>query len=73
MFPRCGSDQADKRKVIYPTPVTAPFKDANRLKIYVKSAEQERSRSTINLADKTFEAHALAQTISLNNLFQSDF
>ena len=50
--PRCDSDQADKRKVIYPTPVTAPFKDANHFKIYVKFAEQERSRSTTNLADK---------------------
>ena len=51
MFPRCDSDEAVKRNVIYPTPVTAPFKDANGFKIYVKF-EQERSRSTTNLADK---------------------
>ena len=60
MFPGCDSDQADKRNVIYLTPVAAPFKDANRFKIYVKFAEQERSRSTTNLAGRKFEAHALA-------------
>ena len=52
MFPGCDSDEADKQKVIYPTPVTAPFKDTNRFKIYVKFAEQERSRSTAHLADQ---------------------
>ena len=36
MLPRCASDQADKRNVIDPTPVTAPFKDANRFSIYRK-------------------------------------
>ena len=47
MFPRCDSDQGDKRNIIYLTPVTAPFKDANRFKIYVKFAERERSRKGV--------------------------
>ena len=56
MLPKCDFDQADKRNVIYLTPVTAPFKDANRFKIYVKFAEQERSRGTKTRRIKMFEA-----------------
>ena len=56
MFPRCDSDQADKRNVIYLTPVTAPFKDANRLKIYLKFAEQEVRGEKQPWRIKMFEA-----------------
>ena len=68
MFPGCDSDQADKRNVIYPTPVTAPFKVANRFKIYAKFAEQERSRSTTNLADKNVLAQRTKNQTETNYL-----